>query len=260
MKKILFIVAALLVLSVFTVTGTTHDPIAAAPVPTPTPALGPACTPAMESSIANCPANTGCGDFADALLNQQKNRFAPAANPVAMTLDQVRGLSEPPFSTGDPRTGLATNENRVVVVEGFLLKAKREGKESCNCGITGPSNTDIHLVLVSQLPDMDDQDQIDQAELGSVTAEITPRVRRQGHPAWVVSHINDFEGEFVRLTGRLMLDTKHIPQEHRLPGELPNKRLKRATNWEVHPVTRFQFCPPTRTVAQCRAGHGWQDF
>jgi len=46
----------------------------------------------------------------------------------------------------------------------FLLKVKREGAESCNWGITGPSNTDIHMVLVSNLPDLDDQDQIDEAE------------------------------------------------------------------------------------------------
>ena len=224
--------------------------------PVPAPALTPSCTPSMTSSIANCPATTGCGDFGDALLNQMKNRFGPVSNPATTTLDNIRGLNEPSFSTGDSRTGLATIENRVVVVQAFLLKAKREGAESCNCGITGPSNTDIHLVLVSQLPDMDDQDEIDQAEQGSVTAEITPRVRKHGHPQWVVKNINDFEGEFVRITGRMMLDTKHIPQQHLLQGEpRRNKRLKRATNWEVHPVTKFEVC--NASISQCKQGNGW---
>lgn len=91
-----------------------------------------------------------------------------------------------------------------------------------------------------------------------VTAEITPRVRQHGHPKWVVKNIDDFEGEFVKLTGRMMLDTKHIPQAHRLPHERPNKRLKRATSWEVHPVTRFEVC--TKTVSKCRRGLGWQVF
>jgi hypothetical protein len=139
----------------------------------------------------------------------------------------------------------------------FLLKAKREGAESCNCGVTGPSNTDIHLVLVSELRDLDDQDQIDEAEAGSVTAEITPRVGQHGHPQWVVKNINDFEGEFVRLTGRMLLDTKHIPQTHFLPHERHNKGLKRATNWEVHPVTKFEVC--TLSVSQCRQGSGWHN-
>jgi hypothetical protein len=237
-------------LCILTISGATSPVIA----PVPVPALSPLCTPAMQSSIAACPL-TGCGEFGDALLNQMKNRFGPVSNPATATLDNIRGLSEPGFSTGDPRTGLATIENRVVVVQAFLLKAKREGAESCNCGITGPTNTDIHLVLVSQLPNMDDQDEVDQAEQESVTAEITPRVRKHGHPNWVVSKINDFEGEFVRLTGRMMLDTKHIPQQHPLQGERRNKRLKRATNWEVHPVTKFEVC--NASISQCRQGNGW---
>ena len=89
---------------------------------------------------------------------------------------------------------------------------------------------------------------IDQAEANSVTAEITPRVRQQGHPKWLHKNVNDYEQKYVRLTGRLMLDTKHIP---------PNHGLKRATNWEVHPVTRFEVC--TTTKSQCDQGSGWDD-
>ena len=258
MRKLLFILVSAVVLSLVAVSATTNNrAVATAPVPAPTPALSPACTSIMTSSIPKCPL-TGCGELGDALLNEMKNRVGPVPNPVKTTLDDIRGLSEPKFSTGDPRTGLAATENRVVVVQAFLLKAKREGAESCNCGITGPRNTDIHLVLVDALPDLDDQDQVDEAEQGSVTAEITPRVRRQAHWKWVVKNINDFEGEFVRITGLMMLDTKHIPQEHRLEGERRNRRLRRATNWEIHPVTRFQFC--NSTVAKCRQGQGWVDF
>src|SRR5204863_5644294 len=111
-----------------------------------------------------------------------------------------------------------------------------------------------------RLPDSDDEDAIDEAETGSVTAEITPRVRQKlGHPDWVFSNINDFEGQFVRLTGWLMLDTKHIPQDPDtplLPNEHRNKGLSRATNWEIHPVTKFEICKTT--VVQCRQGQGWE--
>jgi len=230
----------------------------ATPVAAPALALTPPCTETMEEDIPSCP-STGCGEAGDALLNTAKNRFGRVTNPQAVTLKDIRDFAQPDtWDTGSPRDSIADIEGRPVVVMGFLLKAKRGGAESCNCGITGAVNTDIHLVLVSKLPDLDDEDEVNEAEAGSVTAEITPRVRQHGHPKWVVKNINDFEGEFVKLTGRMMLDTKHIPQAHRLPHERPNKRLKRATSWEVHPVTRFEVC--TKTVSKCRRGIGWQVF
>jgi hypothetical protein len=230
---------------------------AAAPVAAPVPASGvtPPCTTAMQASIPACPL-TGCGDGGDALLNQQKNRTdVPTSGITTKTLDQIRGLDQPSnWPTGSPRDSIQGpgKEGSPVAVRAFLLKAKAEGAESCNCGLKKRVDTDIHLVLVSKLPDLDDQDEVDDAEAGSVTAEITPRIRRHGHPQWVHKNINDFEGEYVRLTGRLMLDTKHLP---------PNKKLKRATNWEVHPVTRFQVCQTTK--AKCDQSTGapnWKTF
>lgn len=230
----------------------------ARPVAAPALALTPPCTATMEDEIPSCPA-TGCGELGDALLNTAKNRIGAVTDPQVVTLKEIREFDQPAkWDTGSPRDSIANIEGRPVVVMGFLLKAKRGGGESCNCGITGAVNTDIHLVLVSKLPALDDEDEVNEAEAGSVTAEMTPRVRQHGHAKWVVKNINDFEGEFVKLTGRLMLDTKHIPQAHRLPDESPNKPLKRATSWEVHPVTKFQVC--TKTVSKCRQGVGWQVF
>ena len=251
LAPVLLLLTSVGVLSLVTVGGAT-------PVAAPAVALTPPCTEAMEEEIPSCPA-TGCGELGDALLNTAKNRFGRVTNPQAVTLKDIRDFAQPDtWDTGSPRDSIADIEGRPVGGMGFLLKAKRGGAESCNCGITGAVNTDIHLVLVSKLPDLDDEDEVNEAEAGSVTAEITPRVRQHGHPKWVVKNINDFEGEFVKLTGRMMLDTKHIPQAHRLPHERPNKRLKRATSWEVHPVTRFEVC--TKTVSKCRRGIGWQVF
>jgi hypothetical protein len=55
-----------------------------------------------------------------------------------------------------------------------------------------------------------------------------------------------------------MLDTKHIHQTHRLPGERTNKGLVRATNWEVHPVTKLEVCQKSESA--CKANDGWEDF
>jgi hypothetical protein len=228
----------------------------AAPVIAPVPAgMTPPCTPTMQASIPACPL-TGCGDDGDAFLNQSKNKTnAPTSGMTNFTLDQMRALSQPSnWPTGSPRDSIQgpNKEGSTVAVKGYLLKAKAEGAESCNCGLKKRADTDIHLVLVSQLPDLDDQDEIDNAEAGSVTAEITPRIRQNGHPTWVHKNINDFEGEYVRLTGRLMLDTKHLP---------PNKKLRRATNWEVHPVTRFQICQTTKVKCdQTTGAPNWKAF
>jgi hypothetical protein len=209
----------------------------------------------MQASIPACPL-TGCGDGGDAFLNEQKNKTnVPTSGITNMTLDQMGALSQPSnWPTGTPRASIEGpgKEGSPVAVRAFLLKAKAEGAESCNCDMTKRAVTDIHLVLVSQLPNMDDQDEVDTAEAGSVTAEITPRMRQHGHPNWVFKNINDFEGEYVRFTGRLLLDTKHLP---------PNRKLKRATNWEVHPITRFQVCQTTKS--QCDHSTGapnWKDF
>jgi hypothetical protein len=82
-----------------------------------------------------------------------------------------------------------------------------------------------------------------------VTAEVTPRVRPDG---WTFSKLDQLGNQkaFVRVTGWLTLDTQHI-----------SRPLVRSTNWEIHPVTKFEVC--TSTVTKCRAGSGWvnlEDF
>lgn len=229
----------------------------AAPVVAPVPQGNtPPCTPAMQASIPACPL-TGCGDGGDAFLNQAKNRtdVPTVASTTTMTLAQIRAMSQPAnWPTGTPRASIQGpgQEGSPVIVKAYLLKARAEGAESCNCGLTKRIDTDIHLVLVSKLPDLDDQDAIDEAEEGSVTAEVTPRVRRNGHASWVHKNINDFEGDYIRITGRLMLDTKHLP---------PNRKLRRATNWEVHPITRFQVCQTTKAKCDQTIGApNWKAF
>lgn len=203
-----FLILAIVgVFSLLAVSATT-SPLVQAPGHTP------ACTAAMKVSIEACPKATGCGEGGDAFLNGQKNRTdVPTSGIITKTLDQIRDIDQPSFwPTGKVRESIqeAGEEGTPVAVRAFLLKARAEGAESCNCGLTKRVDTDIHLVLVSKLPDMDDQEEVDEAENKSVTAEITPRVRRNGHAFWVHKNINDFEGEYIRVIGWLMLDTKHL--------------------------------------------------
>jgi hypothetical protein len=210
--------------------------------------------PTTTGGIAACPAQ-GCGENGDVELNKAKNRTDIPADATVKhkTLSSMRSLSQPTrWDTGQDRTSIRTagKEGTPVEVTGFMLKVKRGSAESCNCELTHSVDNDIHLVLVGD-PESD-------GEETSVTAEITPRIRGNGHPDWIVKNVNDLEGEFVKVTGWLMLDTKHIKQTHRLPNERTNKALVRATNWEVHPVTKLEVCQ--KSVSACRSGDGWADF
>jgi hypothetical protein len=192
------------------------------------------------TTIADCPLE-GCGGDADFKLNSAKNRTDQPNSPSIMTLDQMRALTQPaswPVNKDRTSLGGPGREGSPVVVTAYLLRAKKEGAESCNCGVLGLKNTDIHLVLV------DDPNDI---EATSVTVEMTPRVRRNGHGDWVQPNVKQFEGDYVRITGWLMLDTKHI-----------SNALVRSTNWEVHPITKFEHC--TKSKAACDAGQGWEEF
>ena len=199
----------------------------------PAKAQAPSC--AGIHTTSDCP-DTGCGGpGADPLLNQKKNRTEEASNPERLTLSDIRQLRQPRrWPVGQDRSSLAASEGRAVAVMGFLSRASVSGRESTNCNLSGPSNNDNHLDLLSRAGD---------PGATAVTAEITPRVRKDG---WTIQKLRFLAGRkmFVRATGWLTLDTQHI-----------SSPLSRSTNWEVHPVTAFDVC--TGTTQQCRQGDNW---
>jgi len=213
----------------------------------------PETCPASAKSIKNCPL-TGCGGVSDAFLNLAKNRTdLPGGDLEDITINDIKQIGEPSdWTTGKDRAEITGphKEGAPVRVMGVLLKAKKEGGETCNCNLTKVANTDVHLVMVNVASNSED---------GSISAEITPRVRAAGHPNWTFTKIqNNLAGKRIRVTGWLMLDTAHIPHSETLPGEHGHEPLARATNWEVHPITKLEFC--TKTAAQCKSGNGWKEF
>lgn len=211
------------------------------------------------ASLDDCPL-AGCGEMGDAALNNSKNRTVTPATVVSMTLDEMRRLPQPPsWNTGTDRSSITGvgKEGTGVIVSAFLLRARAEGKESCNCGLSKRADTDVHMVLVSEMPGSKTKEEMDASEGTSVTAEITPRVRG-ANEKWLYRNVNDLEGSYIRVTGLLMLDTGHLPQGLRLPGERFHQPLKRATNWEVHPITNIEVC--TRSKKDCDRGKGWKKY
>ena len=215
------------------------------------------------TTLADCP-NDGCSTDhdVDGTLNEQKNIRPddPKAQGPAqpMSLRSIKDLPDPEnFSMGDPRDELtALGEGTKVRVVAYLLRAKPEGKESCNCDLTGVKNTDNHLVLVSRFTVTKFADDAGTAEEvfaareeESITAEFTPRVRLT-HPNFTRAKITPLingaphKALRVRVTGMLMFDSAHFLKDP----------LVRVNDWEIHPILKLEFCRNDSCPADGDAG------
>lgn len=218
--------------------------------------------PPCAASLAECP-DQGCGKQFDANLNLRKNIRSDNHPATLRTLAWLKKLDDPEnFTQGSDRDELIElGEGENVTVAAYLIAAKAElGGESCNCGLHTPEETDNHLVLVSKTTvdkfpisnnATTNKNRFHSRELESITAEFTPRVRLQ-HPNFTraapLPRINATKEKalLVRVTGLLMFDSEHFIKNH----------LVRVTNWEIHPVLKFEYC---RTGSNCKAGAdtGW---
>ena len=212
--------------------------------------------PPCRPNLAACP-DEGCGTRFDPNLNRRKNIRSDNQTATVRSLTAIKKLDDPEdFSQGDERDELtALGEGQKVTVAAFLLVAKPEGAESCNCGLTDKADTDNHLVLVSKWTV--DKFPVSKTaaankrifpsrEKESITAEFTPRVRLD-HPNFTREKVQPLinarpqKALLVRVTGLLFFDSEHFIRHP----------LVRATNWEIHPVLKLEFC---ETGNRCRVG------
>jgi hypothetical protein len=172
------------------------------------------------------------------------------------------------YKRGDPRNVLTDlGERSNVRVVGLLLAVKQEpGGESCNCYLREVDvTTDNHLALVNpqvvtanKLPAHATKKQLTnifhEREAKSVTAEFTPRVRKDGHPNFTsglqsILNTTPQGALLVRVTGQLMFDSEHFHQLH----------LNRATQWEIHPIMKLEFCPKGK-MCKKDSDENWVDL
>lgn len=236
-----------------------------------------ACPPKSKlTDITKCP-NTGCGTV-DPHLNEQKNIRSDDQQPVLKTLKDLKDLPDPvpDFNFGDTREKIRElGEGQKITVIAYALAARKGSKESCNCGLSKPKDTDNHIVLVEEetlaitkraTPEKPAsgnkkavpartaaQNTLDAREKQSETAEFTPRVRLD-HPNLAGARLQKLitaapkQALQVRVTGILMFDSEHSLGHH----------LKRVNNWEIHPVMKLEYCPKDET---CDANStNWQDL
>jgi hypothetical protein len=209
-------------------------------------------SPPCAASLEVCP-DEGCGGDFDPKLNTRKNLTSSSHAPQLRTLEWMKNREDPQvWFKGKSRTELiGFGEGQHVTVVAFLLVAKPEGAESCNCRLTGIPNTDNHLVLVSE--DTLRKRTLHNRELQSVTAEFTPRVRQDGHPNWKRSKLQPLVDAApkhalkVRISGLVMFDSEHFI----------HNPLVRITNWELHPILGFEFCTTGHSCTE-DGDDGWQ--
>lgn len=198
---------------------------------------------------ATFPSENPCpieGDGGDPSLNVQKNRYEPPeAADFNREITTPAGLIALPSPQSLPRIRakwpqstlevIAARENQAATVEGYLVRAIKEntGKgESCNCH--DPKVLfDYHLYIADE-PGV---------PIGkAVVVEMTPRWRA-AEPSWGTvdngysgfKTINALIDKRVRVTGWILFDQEHLSQAR--PG--PNQW--RATAWEIHPITMFEY-------------------
>lgn len=225
--------------------------------------------PTRLKSIQDCP-DTGCGPSLDPNLNLQKNIRTNTSAPVDKDLQDLADLDDPvpDFAIGDTREKpAALGEGTMIRVVAFALIARKGGKESCNCALLKPSDTDNHIVLVDEATlrlrawatpakpatatrkavkaRSAASNTLRRREARSQTAEFAPRVRLD-HQELVGADLQTLiKGQggklLVRVTGLQFFDSEHSLGPFKLP---------RHNNWEIHPVFGLEFCPKGKTCTK----------
>jgi hypothetical protein len=171
------------------------------------------------------------------LLSVIKNRIDVPAKYYHVGFDVLRDKSFPPGTSG-PRTGkdltaIKNDEGDPVWIEGYLLDWKEEGAEVCNCGEKIFDHVDYHLWLVENPGDPLSK---------AIVVELSPRMRKVHKGRWIDQAALESDLDFlsskdipVRIYGWILFDGEHVNQ---LTGHTQN--VRRATLWEIHPVTKIE--------------------
>jgi len=218
----------------------------------------PAATPCPGVyDITDC-ADEGCGG--DPELNKHKNIRSDEQASTLQSIAWMKALPDPTDFTADNRNRdelRQIGEGKKITVVGWAMVARKGGKETCNCKLSAPKDTDNHIVLVD--PAVEDPTLVADED-DSETAEFTPRVRLD-HPKFTRDNLEPLidpdwkvhkksEGKLlVRVTGLLLFDSEHFLKNH----------LHRHNNWEIHPVLKLEYCSEGET---CRpdSDENWKDI
>jgi len=209
--------------------------------------------PSFPGSAAT-PIDGSCGPSGsggpEASQNTAKNDFCAGGDPMSVTIDQLAGFQSTVESKninfGDENTATrkkgpttdrapleSIGEGKLVILRGFVLKARQEGGESVNCGKAVPNQPLFHDIHISIVADSTTTD-----ECSGVVVEMSPHHRPS---SWNINNMQKVAGSGipVRVTGHLFFDSSHVPCAN---GQGVRSNPKRISLWEVHPIYQLELC------------------
>jgi hypothetical protein len=214
---------------------------------------------------------TGCSKSAgyDPYLNFLKNNLDPP-DPDSRP---VRFLSKQDFEVLDTNTPQqldrsnhlefrdqlsSQGEGKIFGLIGYLYYAKKTGAESSNCQLDSEdeegSNVDYHIGigfdedLATRLSSGGHLSAGDRKALQqtSIIVEMTPHYRATFETdKWTIDALRQVVGKQVRVVGQLIIDSEHnVPSQNCALANTTKQKEScwRASVWELHPVTQFEFC------------------
>ncbi|MBI2966588.1 MAG: hypothetical protein HYY40_02085 [Bacteroidetes bacterium] len=164
-------------------------------------------------------------------LNRLKNRYRfPEIEDIDTSITLKSLLKE-----GDDRNRF--NENKAVIVNGYVYEVKMGSVETCNCKSKSPQFRDTHIELILSTWDHEKEMR--------VIAEVTPRMRNQMAKRgvdWSTAKLKEtLTGKFVSIEGWLLLDAEHLNDAYNTDSlDIKGNTNWRATAWEIHPVTEIR--------------------
>ncbi len=205
------------------------------------------------SDLASCPI-TGCAPAGstEALINKLKRTLPPSGTPIRMTLDDFLELQNQatrlvkqkhPLDEEARRklrdlklksSNQKISEGELVELAGFMVGLpdfpKASGPESVNCRLSGTVNSDFHIPIAAEPGD---------TEFEGIVVEMIPQNRSS---EWTIKKLKRIakEGRPVVIRGQLFYDNMHLVNED--PHDVLHGQPKRASLWEIHPVTEFFVC------------------
>ncbi len=108
------------------------------------PSGAPASNCADVKDITDCP-DEGCGASYDANLNKRKNIRSDNQQAIVRSIQWMKDLPDPKqFTRNADRLELTQlGEGKKITVVGWALAIRKGSRESCNCGLAAPKDTDM---------------------------------------------------------------------------------------------------------------------
>jgi hypothetical protein len=229
----------------------------------------PPCTVPYAAIEEHHPIDSDCGldgdatgDPPHAAQNRAKNNLCAAGGPALLTFLSFKKLQEKvdkvPGAKSWTRTNLppdrsvltnlytstegdALGEGVRVRFAAWLMKLRKGGGESVNCGKTKKDEIDMHLVLAEKADPTG-------PECSSVTAEVIPHLRPASWDGQTLLSAIDHP---LRFTGHLMYDAAHRPCSG-TPAAPATSAPARRASWEIHPVYAIEVCK-WKSLTRCKA-------